>query len=158
MVDFLTLAGNIIPNLAGIKYTSTTIYELQSCLELDGGKFDVLFGFDELLLPALSIGAKGAIGSTYAFAAPHYLKTIALHKQSKNEAARENHSFMVEVIRIFARYPSVPAQKAIMKMLGFDMGPCRLPLVTLGKSDYDKLESELQAISFFDKVPPIVMK
>jgi N-acetylneuraminate lyase len=64
---------------------------------------------------------------------------------------------MVEVIRIFARYPSVPAQKAIMKMLGFDMGPCRLPLVTLNKINYDKLHSELEAVSFFDKIPSISM-
>ena len=155
MIDFLKYAGDLIPNLAGIKYTSATIHEYQSCLELENGKFDVLFGFDELLLPALSIGAKGAIGSTYTFAAPHYLKTMALYLQCENEAARKNHAFMVEVIRVFARYPSVPAQKAIMKMLGFDMGPCRLPLVTLSKIQYDKLYSELEAVSFFEKVPSI---
>ena len=158
MLDFLKYAGDLIPNLAGLKYTATTIQELQSCLEFENGRFDVLFGFDELLLPALSIGAKGAIGSTYTFAAPHHLKTVALYQQCENEAARENHSFMVEVIRIFARYPSVPAQKAIMKMLGFDMGPCRLPLVTLNKTNYDKLYSELEAVSFFDKIPSISME
>ena len=112
---------------------------------------------DELLLPALSIGAKGAIGSTYTFAAPEYLKTTALYQQCNNDQARENHSFMVEVIRIFARYPSVPAQKAIMKMLGFDMGPCRLPLVTLNKTNYDKLHAELDAVGFFERVPSIPM-
>jgi N-acetylneuraminate lyase len=117
----------------------------------------VLFGFDELLLPALSIGSKGAIGSTYTFAAPEYLKTTALYQQCNNDQARENHSFMVEVIRIFARYPSVPAQKAIMKMLGFDMGPCRLPLVTLNKTNYDKLHAELDAVGFFERVPSIPM-
>jgi N-acetylneuraminate lyase len=42
-----------------------------------------------------------------------------------------------------------------MKMLGFDMGPCRLPLVTLSKIHYDKLYSELEAVSFFEKVPSI---
>jgi len=109
------------------------------------------------LLPALSIGAKGAIGSTYTFAAPEYLKTAELYRQGESEAARANHSFMVEVIRIFARYPSVPAQKAIMKMLGFDMGPCRLPLVTLNEANYNKLYSELDAISFFERVPSISM-
>jgi N-acetylneuraminate lyase len=153
----LNYAGDLIPNLAGIKYTSATIHEYQSCLELKNGKFDVLFGFDELLLPALSIGSKGAIGSTYTFAAPEYLKTAALYQQCNNDQARENHSFMVEVIRIFARYPSVPAQKAIMKMLGFDMGPCRLPLVTLNKTNYDKLHAELDAVGFFERVPSIPM-
>lgn len=153
MTEFLKIAGEQIPNLAGIKYTSATIHEYQSCLEFENGRYDVLFGFDELLLPALSIGANGAIGSTYTFAAKQYLNTVDLYKRAETEAARKQHSFMVEVIRIFARYPSIPAQKAIMKMLGWDMGPCRLPLVTLSQLQYDNLHKELNAISFFQKVP-----
>lgn len=152
MIEFLKYAGKIIPNLAGIKYTSSTIHEYQSCLEFENGKYDVLFGFDELLLPALSVGSAGAIGSTYTFAAPQYLKTIAAFNHGDIDAARKQHSFMVEVIRIFARYPSIPAQKAIMKMLGWDLGPCRLPLVTLSSENYNKLYSELAEISFFDKI------
>lgn len=152
MIDFLNYAGSKIPNLAGIKYTSSTIQEYQSCVELENYKYNVLFGFDELLLPALSVGAKGAIGSTYTFAAPRYLKTIELFHQNKMEAARKQHSFLVEMIRIFVKYPSIPAQKAIMKMLGWDMGPCRLPLVTLSKVQYNKLYSQLDEISFFEKV------
>jgi N-acetylneuraminate lyase len=155
MIDFLNNAADLIPNLAGIKYTSATIHEYQSCLEFNNGRFDVLFGYDELLLPALSIGAKGAIGSTYTFAASLHLKTAMLYQQGYNEDARENHSFMVEIIRIFARYPTIPAQKAIMKMLGYDMGPCRLPLVTLSQANYNKLYAELDALSFFDRVPSI---
>lgn len=158
MVEFLSYAGGLIPNLAGIKYTAATIHEYQSCLEFENGKFDVLFGFDELLLPALSIGAKGAIGSTYTFAAPQYLKTMELYEQGDTEAARMQHSFMVEVIRIFARYPSIPAQKAIMKMLGWNFGPCRLPLVTLSNAQYDRLYKELEAVSFFEKVPSAQME
>jgi N-acetylneuraminate lyase len=42
-------------------------------------------------------------------------------------------------------------------MLGFDMGPCRLPLVTLSDTNYNKLYSELDAVSFFDRVPRIAM-
>lgn len=152
MVDFLKFAGNIIPNLAGIKYTSTTIQEYQSCLELENHKYDVLFGFDELLLPALSVGAKGAIGSTYTFSAPLFLKVIELFRQNNIEAALRQHSFLVEMIRIFARYPAIPAQKAIMKMLGWDMGPCRLPLLALSNEQYSRLYSELEKISFFTKV------
>jgi N-acetylneuraminate lyase len=152
MIEFLKYAGRIIPNLAGIKYTSSTIQEYQSCLELENEKYDVLYGYDELLLPALSVGAKGAIGSTYTFAAPLYLNTIKLFQQGKTELARKQHSLLVEMIRIFARYPSIPAQKAIMKMLDWNLGPCRLPLVTLTKVQYDKLFAELNEISFFEKL------
>jgi N-acetylneuraminate lyase len=152
MIEFLKYAGKLIPNFAGIKYTSSKIHEYQSCLEFGNQKYDVLFGFDELLLPALSVGAKGAIGSTYTFAAPLYLHTMELFRQNNMELARKQHSFLVEMIRIFASYPSIPAQKAIMKMLGWDLGPCRLPLVTLSKVQYNELYKKLDKISFFEKV------
>src|SRR5690606_18902447 len=64
MVQLLQLGEARIPTLAGIKYTAATIYEYQACLAYGDGKFDVLYGYDELLLPALAVGAKGAVGST----------------------------------------------------------------------------------------------
>src|SRR5919112_6003431 len=64
MIEFLKYAGLRIKNLAGIKYTATTLQEYQACLNFENGKYDILYGLDELLLPALVIGAKGAIGST----------------------------------------------------------------------------------------------
>lgn len=152
MIEFLKYAGRKIPNLSGIKYTSSTIQEYQSCLEFEDEKYDVLYGYDELLLPALSVGAKGAIGSTFTFAAPLYLNTIKLFRESNIDLARKQHSLCVEMIRLFARYPSIPAQKAIMKMLDWDLGPCRLPLATLSKVQFDKLQNELNEISFFEKL------
>ena len=58
MIEFLRSAGDLIPNLAGIKYTSSAIHEYQACLNFEEGRFDILYGLDELLLPALSVGAK----------------------------------------------------------------------------------------------------
>lgn len=153
MIEFLNIAQDLIPNLAGIKYTAATINEYQSCLHYQNGKFNILYGFDELLLPALSVGAIAAIGSTYNFAAPVYLKTIELFEKGDIKGAEENHFFMVDAIRIFVKYPPIPAQKAIMKMLGWDLGPSRLPLQTLNETDYSNLYNALQSISFFEKVP-----
>lgn len=152
MIEFLRLASPCIPNLAGIKYTSSTLQEYQSCVDFGNEKFDLLFGFDELLLPALAVGAKAAIGSTYTFAAPLYLKIREAFANGDIVSARRQHAFMVEVIRVFVKYPPIPAQKAIMQMLGWDLGPCRLPLSTLSRQNYHKLYSELSAMSFFEKV------
>lgn len=154
MIEFLQLAGPRIPNLAGIKYTAPTIHEYQSCLEYENGRYDILYGLDELLLPALAVGAKGAIGSTYTFAAPLYLKTMEAFNNGDIELARSHHSYMVEVIRFLLKYPPIPGQKAIMKMLGWDFGPCRLPLTTLTAAQYDKFHKELNALSFFEKIKP----
>ncbi|HTE28489.1 dihydrodipicolinate synthase family protein [Flavitalea sp.] len=153
MIEFLKIAEPLIPNLAGIKYTATTLQEYQSCLNYDNGRFDILFGLDEMLLPALSVGARAAIGSTYTFAAPLYLKTIELFNNGNIEAARENHNFLVDIVRVLVKYPPIPGQKAIMKMLGWDLGPSRLPLTTLDEKAYEQFYQELNALSFFDKVP-----
>jgi N-acetylneuraminate lyase len=155
MTEFLKYAGPRIPNLAGIKYTATTLQEYQACLNFENGKYDILYGLDELLLPALVIGAKGAIGSTYTFAAPLYHKTIQAFESGDLNAAREHHSYLVEVIRILVKYPPIPGQKGIMKMLGFDMGPCRLPLPALSTASYEKFQRELSKLDFFNKLPMI---
>lgn len=152
MIEFLKIAGPAIPNLAGIKYTATTLHEYQACLNFENGRFDILYGLDEMLLPALAVGAQGAIGSTYTFAAPLYLQTIALFRKGEIDKAQASHAWMVEVIRILVKYPPIPGQKAIMDMLGWKLGPCRLPLTTFDAAAYNKFKEELAAISFFDKV------
>ncbi|WP_316767686.1 dihydrodipicolinate synthase family protein [Pedobacter frigiditerrae] len=150
MVEFLKLGEERIPNLAGIKYTASSLHELQACLNFNEGKFEVLSGFDELLLSALAIGAVGAIGSTYTFAAPVYIEIIRLFKANEIDKARDLQLKVVDFILCFAKYPSIAAQRAIMKMLGFDLGDARLPLVPLSDADYNKLNGELKSIGFFD--------
>jgi N-acetylneuraminate lyase len=153
MMEFLKSAEGVIPNLAGIKYTATTLQEYQSCLNFEKGRYDILYGVDELLLPALAVGARGAIGSTYTFAAPLYLATVEAFKNGNMKAARESHAYMVEVIRVLLKYPPIPGQKAMMKMLGWDLGPCRLPLATLSQESYDEFQQQLAELGFFEKVP-----
>lgn len=153
MIEFLKIAGPAIPNLAGIKYTATTLQEYQACLQYKNGQYDILYGLDEMLLPAMAVGAKGAIGSTYTFAAPLYLQTMEAFRKGEMERAQTLHAYMVEVIRVLVKYPPIPGQKAIMQMLGWNLGPCRLPLTTFPEAAYAKFHDELAALSFFEKAP-----
>lgn len=149
MVEFLTLGEKAIPNLAGIKYTASTVHEFQACLNYKNGKFEALFGFDEMLLPALAVGAVGAIGSTYTFAAPVYLDIIKHFEEGNLEEARKLQGHVVDFIRCIIKHPSIAAQRAIMKMLGTDMGSPRLPLSPLSDAAYQQLKKELEAVGFF---------
>ena len=153
MLEFLEIAGPLIPNLAGIKYTASSIHEFQACLAYQNKRYDILFGLDELLLPALAVGAKGAIGSTYTFAAPVYQKTIEYFNSGDLAAAQKNHEQVIKIIRLLSKYPPIPAQKAIMKMLGWDFGPCRLPLQNLSGADYEKFHSQLMEVPLFSHLP-----
>lgn len=149
MEEFLRLSDTAIPNLAGIKYTAPTLHEYQACLSYEGGRYDILYGTDEMLLSALAVGAKGAIGSTYSFAAPLYLKVIEMYRAGQLKEARQMQLALVQMVRCFVKYPPIPAQRAIMKMLGWDLGPCRLPLTSLSAQDTATLQSALEALGFF---------
>ena len=65
MLDFLKAVDGHIPNFAGIKYTYESLYEYNQCRLYKDGKFDMLHGQDETILPCLAMGgAQGGIGGT----------------------------------------------------------------------------------------------
>ena len=152
MISFLQEAEAAIPSLAGIKYTASTLHEYQACLNYKNGKFDILFGYDEMLLPALAVGAKGAIGSTYTFAAPLYLKVMKLYEEGLNAEAAATQLHAVNMVRELVKYPPIPAQRAIMEMEGFNLGKCRLPLEPLSDIDAGNFKAALEEINFFNIV------
>jgi len=53
MVNSLEKACGRIPNLAGIKYTYEDLMDYYLCRTFEGGRFDILFGRDEILLSGL---------------------------------------------------------------------------------------------------------
>jgi len=158
MTAFLELAEQRIPNLAGIKYTAATIHEYQACLNYKQGRFDILYGYDELLLPALAVGARGAIGSTYTFATPLYLKVMECYQANRPEEARQWQLLAVNMIRCLAQYPPVPAQRAIMQFLGYELGNCRLPLTPLNDQQKAAFKTALDKTGFFEQLAALTAK
>lgn len=150
----LRLAGDNVPNFAGVKYTANTIHEYQECVALDGGRFDVLFGYDEMLLPALAVGARGAVGSTFNIAAPLYRRVIQAFDAGRLPEAREEQLRAITMIRVLMKYPFHPAMKAVMEMLDTPCGACLLPLPALSNADRQALRSDLHAIGFFTWARP----
>ena len=150
VVQFLQLASGRIANLAGLKYTDTKLYEFQECLELDEGRFDVVWGCDEMLLGALATGARGAIGSTYNVAAPLYRGLIDAFGNHDLARARQLQSLSISMIRTFNRFPFHAAMKAVLAILGFDVGGCRLPQGSLSEGDVVALRGALENIGFFE--------
>jgi N-acetylneuraminate lyase len=149
MVEFLKHAAERIPNLAGLKYTANTLHEYQECVALEGGRFDVLYGFDELLLPALAVGAAGAVGSTFNIAAPLYRRLIECFARGDIEAAREAQLKAVQMITTIGRHPFHPAMKVILGWLDTPCGSCRPPLPEVSPGDQATLRAALEQIGFF---------
>ena len=148
MYDFLKLASARIPNLAGIKFTHENLMDYSRCLKFDGGRYDILFGRDEILLAALAMGATGAVGSTYNYMPEIYHRLIRAFDVGDLCAARRFQSQAIEVIAIIGRRGGLPAAKALMKLVGLDCGPVRAPLQNLSSEAIEALTRELATVDF----------
>ena len=84
----------------GIKHTSGDMFTLNQFKKLDR-EIVVYNGFDETLLAGLSMGADGAIGSTYNFMGKKF------------------------------KYGVFQSEKAILTEMGIDMGQCRPPFLPI---------------------------
>jgi N-acetylneuraminate lyase len=154
MPDFLAQASDHIPTLAGIKFTNPDLMSYQLCLRADGGRFDVPYGTDEWLLAALALGARGAVGSTYNFAASIFHRLLKAFADGDLAQAREEQFRAVQLIRLLVGYGYMGAAKATMKILGVDVGPPRLPNETLSAPQIRKLRRELEELGFFEWIQP----
>ncbi len=150
MPDFLEQARDRIPTLAGIKFTNPDLMAYQRCLRADAGAWDIPFGCDEFLLAALALGAKGAVGSTYNFAAPLYRRLIAAFERGDLAAARDEQFRSVKLIQLLMSFGYMGAAKAVMEMLGVPVGPPRLPNGKLTVEQTRQLRDGLETLGFFD--------
>jgi len=149
--DFLIKGGEQIPTLAGIKFTHSDISEMQGCINIEEGKFDIIHGFDEMLIGGLALGIKAAIGSTYNYMAPVYLDLIKAFNKGDLIEARRLQGESVALVEILMRNGGgIVAGKAVTSLLGIDVGPCRLPLKQLSSSELDKLKKELNGHKYFE--------
>lgn len=156
MVTFLPLAAERIPNLVGMKYTAPTVFEFHACLELASDRFDCVWGCDEMLLSALAVGARAAIGSTYNIAAPLYRQIMDAFARGDLAEAQRFQWLSVWMVRTINRHPFHPAMKRILKMQGIPCGPCRLPLPPITPEQVESLRRDLKALGFFKWSEPDV--
>lgn len=146
MRDFLELAGDRIPNLAGIKFTHPDPMDIRRCLSWKDGRYDVLFGMDEALLAALALGCRAAVGSTYGFAAPLSQAIIAAFDRGEMEEAGRLQSLSAEMVAVYRKYGGGhPAMKTMMKICGIDCGPVRPPLGPLSEAEEEAFRREIEA-------------
>jgi len=152
MADFLEVAADAVPTLAGIKYTWEDLMDYGRCLDVAGGRFDILYGRDETLLAGLALGARGAVGSTYSFSAPLYVRMMEAFDAGDLAAARGLQRRSREMIHmLYATTRSfLPAAKNVMKIVGLDCGPVRPPLRNLTADQAEHVRAELERIGFSD--------
>ena len=149
--DELVDAFTSVPGVAGMKFTDTDMFFLWSMLDAGQGRFRVFNGADQMLFHGLSTGAIGGIGSTYNYQMRNIAGVYNAIQAGDLDKAREWQWKANAVIKVlFRNGANLACEKAIMRLLGFDTGMPRSPMVSFPPEKVDSLKRQLEEIHFFD--------
>ena len=127
VVELLERAATELPTLRGVKFTHNDLMEYRLCRAVADGRFDVLFGRDEILLSALALGAQGMVGSMYNYAAPLFTRLVAAFSEGELERADRLQEKIMHHTAVLKSCGGLACGKALMSAVGLDLGPCRAP-------------------------------
>lgn len=132
-----------LPNIVGIKEASTDMTKITKILNACGRDLCLWSGNDDLITPVMSLGGLGVI-SVLSNVLP--VETQALSKAALNgdfdTAAALQLQMQPLIEALFSEVNPIPVKEA-MKIIGFDCGPCRLPLTRVSEETQKKLQSIL---------------
>ena len=129
-------------SIAGVKQTTMDLMQTEALVRSCTGK-TVFNGHDEILLPALSVGVRASIGSTFTFMADVYVALKKAFDAGDMTTARLLQGRANEMIKTLLEIGIFPAIKGILKIQGIDCGNCIKPFQPLTDTDYRKLEQAL---------------
>lgn len=149
MLTFLEAIDGRLPSFRGIKYTHNDLMEYRQCLLFEDKKYDLLWGWDEIFLAAMAMGARGAVGSTFNYAAPVYHELMAAFDAGNLEQARSMQDQSIAIVRLLVKYGGIATGKAFMRAVGLDCGKFRLPVLNMTDAQYEEFLTDLTSIDFY---------
>ena len=144
MAGFLKRISDMLPNFAGIKYTHEDFMDFLTCLNYKEGTYDMLWGRDECMLSALVLGCRGAVGSTYNYAAPLYHSLIDAFDSGDLVLARQLQQKSIDMIALLGKYGGIATGKAFMRYVGMECGDFRLPVKNMERQIYDQFARDVR--------------
>ncbi len=148
MYDLLQAVDGTIPNFAGIKYTHEDFMDFLSCMNFKNGKYDMLWGRDENMLPALALGTKGAVGSTFNYAPSLYYDMMDAFNKNDLKTANALQQKSIDMIRLLGKYGGIATGKAYMKLIGVDCGQFRLPVKNMQAEQFEAFKKDTEQLNF----------
>ena len=120
-----------VPNIVAVKDAAGDPPASAALLAEAPAGFELYSGDDSMTLPLLSIGAVGVVGVATHWASPLFAEMVRTYEAGDVKAALECHRRLLPTFAFETTeanpYP-VPA-KAMLRELGFSVGPPRLPHV-----------------------------
>ncbi len=132
------------PNIAAVKDATYDFAATAKTISLCGEDLTIYSGNDDVVVPLMSIGAKGVI-SVLANIAPQQTHDITQYCLNGDyQAGTELMLEMLPVINtLFSDVNPIPVKEAL-NLMGYGVGECRLPLVSMSESGREALAAQLK--------------
>jgi len=133
---------SVYENIVGVKECNFS--QVPEIYNLCGDRYALYSGEDGLVVPMLSLGAKGVI-SVIANIIPHETSKMVHDFMDGNiDAAREAQIRFIPLVKaMFCEVNPIPVKEAL-NILGWNAGPCRLPLCEMGAANHDSVVEVLK--------------
>ena len=145
-----TLAKDV-DNIVAIKAATGNMAQESKTMALAEGRLDMYSGEDGLIVPLMSIGAKGVI-SVLSNVAPQQTHDICTKfAEGKIEEARQLQFNALELVdALFCEVNPVPVKHAL-NLPGWDMGPLRMPLCEMEDANLERLRNAMIQYGILEK-------
>lgn len=119
-----------VANIVGVKDAAGSPAESARLLAAAPDGFELLSGEDALTLPLLAVGAVGVIGVATHWTAKRHVEMVTAFRSGDVATARAVNAALLEsfAFETSEAAPNPIPTKTMLRVLGHDVGECRLPL------------------------------
>lgn len=133
-----------VDNVVGVKEASSDIVQIAEIARIMGDKFEIYSGNDDQVVPILSLGGIGVISVTANIVPQKIHEMVMLFLNGDIEAARKLQLELNPLNSVmFIETNPIPVKTA-MNLMGFNVGPLRLPLVDMSEKNLNALKTTLK--------------
>jgi 4-hydroxy-2-oxoglutarate aldolase len=122
------------PNIIGIKESSGHVQRVAEMVAATPGSFQVLTGGAAVLLPSLTVGAKGAILALASALPEKCAELYEITRRGQIDAARELQMNLLRASKLIVSELGIPGVKFVMDQRGYRGGAPRLPLLPVSEA------------------------
>jgi 4-hydroxy-2-oxoglutarate aldolase len=134
------------PNIVGIKESSGHVQRVAEMIAATPDSFQVLTGGGGVLLPSLTVGAKGAILALASALPEKCAELYELTRRGQLETARELQKTLLRASKLIVSELGIPGVKFVMDQRGYYGGLPRLPLLPLSDAAKKRVLELLAAL------------
>lgn len=134
-----------IDNVTSIKWTSNEYDSMIRLKHLTHGEINIINGKDSMLLPGLSAGADGGIGTSYNIMLPRFKAICERFRAGDVRKAHEIQAKVAVICAVLLQYELIPATKGILECMGYEVGNAVFPMKRYSREQKARMYEELKA-------------